>query len=188
MNQEVYGGPVTREFLEGLFLPDFIINQMYINGTYYHPTFLYESVWNLLGVFLLLYLRRVNLRQGELFLSYVIWYSVGRFFIEGIRLDYLLIGGFLKTAQVISVVLVIGSIVLWIYRRKQPNTPRYLDRAISAKKRKTKEEKVNSLRQGYNERWFRWRLCPTSVAYQRIKYGGARVKSFMTMAISSFRE
>ncbi len=47
MNQEAHGGPVTREFLEGLFLPDFIINQMFIEGIYYHPTFLYESLWNL---------------------------------------------------------------------------------------------------------------------------------------------
>lgn len=65
VNQEVYGGPVTREFLESLHLPEFIINQMYIDGTYYHPTFLYESLWNLAGFFLLLFLRRVNLRQGK---------------------------------------------------------------------------------------------------------------------------
>ncbi|MEW8987866.1 MAG: prolipoprotein diacylglyceryl transferase, partial [Bacillus sp. (in: firmicutes)] len=65
INQEAHGGEVTRSFLEGLFLPEFIINQMYINGTYYHPTFLYESIWNLLGFILLMSLRRVNLRQGE---------------------------------------------------------------------------------------------------------------------------
>ncbi|TXK89448.1 prolipoprotein diacylglyceryl transferase, partial [Parageobacillus sp. SY1] len=64
MNQEAHGGPVTREFLESLHLPDFIINQMYINGQYYHPTFLYESLWNLAGFLLLLWLRRVNLRRG----------------------------------------------------------------------------------------------------------------------------
>ncbi len=133
MNQEVYGGEVTREFLESLYLPDFIINQMYINGAYYHPTFLYESIWNIVGVILLLLLRRVNLRQGEIFFSYVIWYSIGRFFIEGIRLDYLLIGGFLKTAQVISIVLIVCSLALWIYRRKKGNIPRYLDRAVQTK-------------------------------------------------------
>ncbi len=143
MNQEVYGGPVTREFLEGLFLPEFIINQMYIDGTYYHPTFLYESLWSLIGVVLLLWLRRFNLRQGEIFFTYVIWYSVGRFFIEGIRLDYLLIGGVLKTAQVISIVLVVGAVILWIYRRKQPHTPRYHDPALptKAKKKVTNKKK-----------------------------------------------
>ncbi|OLS34675.1 prolipoprotein diacylglyceryl transferase [Alkalihalophilus pseudofirmus] len=142
MNQEVYGGPVTREFLEGLMLPEFIINQMYINGTYYHPTFLYESIWNLLGVALLLYLRRVNLKQGEIFFTYVIWYSVGRFFIEAIRLDYLLIFGVLKTAQVISIILVIGAIILWVYRRKQPGTKRYLDPALPETKAKASSKKT----------------------------------------------
>lgn len=146
MNQEVYGGEVTREFLENLYLPDFIINQMYIDGAYYHPTFLYESIWNIVGVILLLCLRRLNLRQGEIFFSYIIWYSVGRFFIEAIRLDYLLIGGGLddgglKTAQVISIVLIVGSIILWIYRRNNPNTPRYHDNVSKTKSNKKKIKK-----------------------------------------------
>lgn len=64
MNQEAHGDEVTRQFLEGLHLPDFIINQMYIDGVYYHPTFLYESLWNFAGVILLLALRKVNLRRG----------------------------------------------------------------------------------------------------------------------------
>src|SRR5690606_5567573 len=118
MNQEVYGGEVSREFLESLFLPDFIINQMYINGTYYHPTFLYESLWNFIGFFILIWLRRVNLRQGEIFFSYLIWYSIGRFFIEGMRLDNLMIGDALRTAQIVSIVLIIGATFLWTYRRK----------------------------------------------------------------------
>lgn len=77
-----------------LHLPNFIVNQMYINGFYYHPTFLYESLWNLIGLALLLILRRQNLhRIGELFLSYFIWYSLGRFFIEGLRTDSLAFNG-----------------------------------------------------------------------------------------------
>ena len=52
MNQEAHGGEVTRSFLENLYLPDFIINQMYIDGVYYHPTFLYESLWNLARAYL----------------------------------------------------------------------------------------------------------------------------------------
>ena len=51
INQEAHGGDVTRTFLENLQLPEFIINQIYIDGTYYHPTFLYESIWNLLALF-----------------------------------------------------------------------------------------------------------------------------------------
>ncbi|WP_028393579.1 prolipoprotein diacylglyceryl transferase [Bacillus cihuensis] len=117
MNQEAHGGEVTRAFLENLHLPNFIINQMYIEGTYYHPTFLYESLWNLLGVAVLLILRRSNLRRGEIFLSYVIWYSVGRYFIEGLRTDSLMLTETLRIAQVISIVLIVVAIVLWVYRR-----------------------------------------------------------------------
>lgn len=117
MNQEAHGGEVTREFLESLHLPDFIINQMYIQGTYYHPTFLYESLWNILGFIVLIFLRRFNLRRGELFFSYLIWYSVGRFFIEGMRTDSLMLGG-LRAAQLMSIGLIILSIIFIIVRRQ----------------------------------------------------------------------
>ncbi|MBD8004578.1 prolipoprotein diacylglyceryl transferase [Bacillus norwichensis] len=118
MNQEAYGGEVSRAFLENMHLPEFIINQMYIKGTYYHPTFLYESVWDIVGFILLILLRKVNLHRGELFLSYVIFYSIGRFFVEGMRMDSLMLTSSLKMAQVISLVLIAGAVVLWIYRRK----------------------------------------------------------------------
>jgi phosphatidylglycerol:prolipoprotein diacylglycerol transferase len=128
MNQEAHGGPVTREFLEGLFLPDFIVNQMYINGQYYHPTFLYESLWNLAGFIALMLLRKANFRRGELFLTYVIWYSVGRFFIEGLRTDSLMLTESLRIAQVISIVLVAIAVAIIIFRRaKGYSKVRYLD-------------------------------------------------------------
>ncbi len=119
MNQEAHGGPTTREFLESLQLPEFIINQMYINGAYYHPTFLYESLWNFAGVALLLIIRRtLPLRRGELFLSYFIWYSIGRFFIEGMRTDSLMLTETLRIAQVISIVIIVAALILWVVRRK----------------------------------------------------------------------
>ncbi|MEK4014300.1 prolipoprotein diacylglyceryl transferase [Peribacillus sp. FSL M8-0224] len=128
MNQEAHGGEVTRSFLENMHLPEFIINQMYINGTYYHPTFLYESIWNILGVIILLSLRKVNLRRGELFLTYVIWYSIGRYFIEGLRTDSLMLTESLRIAQVISVVLIAVAIALVVYRRVRGHADkRYLD-------------------------------------------------------------
>ncbi|MFL6558726.1 MAG: prolipoprotein diacylglyceryl transferase, partial [Bacillus sp. (in: firmicutes)] len=131
MNQEAHGGEVTRAFLENLHLPEFIINQMYINGAYYHPTFLYESLWDFAGFFFLLFLRRVNFRRGELFLTYVIWYSVGRFFIEGLRTDSLMLGS-LRMAQTISIALVVGALAILIYRRtKQLTDKRYLDQENS---------------------------------------------------------
>ncbi|MFC4324243.1 prolipoprotein diacylglyceryl transferase [Litchfieldia salsa] len=118
MNQEAYGGPVTREFLENLNMPTFMINQMLIEGQYYHPTFLYESIWNFTGFIILLLLRRINLRQGELFLSYIIWYSVGRFFVEGMRTDSLMLTETLRMAQLISILLIVGSVIVWYLRRK----------------------------------------------------------------------
>ncbi|MGE7606178.1 prolipoprotein diacylglyceryl transferase [Peribacillus frigoritolerans] len=128
MNQEAHGGEVTRSFLENMHLPEFIINQMYINGTYYHPTFLYESIWNIIGVIILLSLRKVNLRRGELFLTYVIWYSIGRYFIEGLRTDSLMLTESLRIAQVISIVLAVVAIALVVYRRVRGHADkRYLD-------------------------------------------------------------
>lgn len=117
MNQEAHGGEVTRGFLDNLFLPDWIINQMYIDGKYYHPTFLYESVWNFIGLVILIALRKVNLRRGEMFLFYLTWYSFGRFFIEGMRTDSLYLIGDLRTAQVISLITIAVAVILFFYRR-----------------------------------------------------------------------
>jgi phosphatidylglycerol:prolipoprotein diacylglycerol transferase len=139
INQEAHGGEVTRAFLENLQLPEFIINQMYINGAYYHPTFLYESIWNFVGFILLILLRKVNLRRGEMFLSYVIWYSVGRFFIEGMRTDSLMLTESLRMAQTISAVLIIAAVVVLLYRRaKGYSNIRYLDKEVSKKGSKRK--------------------------------------------------
>ncbi|ELY0463262.1 prolipoprotein diacylglyceryl transferase [Listeria innocua] len=126
MNQEAHGAETTRSFLEGLHLPEFIINQMYIDGAYYQPTFLYESLWNVLGFIVLLIIRRTKIRSGELFLSYVIWYSFGRFFIEGMRTDSLMWGDF-RVSQVLSLLLIVLSIGLIIYRRVKMNPPYYME-------------------------------------------------------------
>lgn len=117
INQEAHGGPVSRGFLENMFLPNWIIEQMKIDGVYYHPTFLYESLWNFTGVVLLILLRRVNLRRGEMFLTYVIWYSIGRFYIEGMRTDSLYLVGELRAAQVVSLLSVAIATIIFVYRR-----------------------------------------------------------------------
>ncbi|OMP68271.1 prolipoprotein diacylglyceryl transferase [Domibacillus epiphyticus] len=133
MNQEAHGEEVTRSFLENLQLPEFIINQMYIDGVYYHPTFLYESIWNIIGFALLLLLRKVNLRRGELFLSYVIWYSIGRFFVEGLRTDSLMLTDFLRIAQVLSLTLIVAAAVIFLFRRLKFTLPRYNDMSNEGK-------------------------------------------------------
>jgi phosphatidylglycerol---prolipoprotein diacylglyceryl transferase len=144
MNQEAHGGPVDPAFLQSLQIPQFIIDQMYINGQHYHPTFLYESLWSLVGVALLIYLRRVNLRRGHLFFGYVIWYSFGRFFIEGLRTDSLMMFDLLRTAQVVSLVSIVGAVILIVYRHKMGlDYERYLD-AEPEKKVVKKQKKKKS--------------------------------------------
>ena len=120
MNQEAHGGAMSAAAYENFhqYLPDFIMNQMCIEGTYYYPTFLYESFWNILVFIGLIMLRRKNPLRGEIFLSYLMMYSIGRFFIEGLRTDSLYVVPGLRTAQLISVVLIILAVSLIIYRRK----------------------------------------------------------------------
>ena len=118
-NSEAHGGVVTREFLESLHLPNFIINGMYINGAYYHPTFLYESLLNLICFIVLMFLRRnKKIRLGVLVGIYLMWYAVVRFFIESLRTDALMLGS-LRMAQVISVVLFVIGLVLVILSQKK---------------------------------------------------------------------
>ena len=116
MNQEAHGGPVTEQFISKF--PQFIQNRMLINGTYYHPTFLYESIWDL-GVFIFLMLfRKKQKYEGQILAYYFILYSIGRFFIEGLRTDSLMLGP-LRMAQVISLgFILIGVILNYVLSKK----------------------------------------------------------------------
>lgn len=126
INQEAHGGEVTRDFLESLMLPEFVINQMYIDGVYYHPTFLYESIWNIIGIVIILLLRP-HLKIGQSILFYLIYYSIGRFFIEGLRTDSLMLTESLRAAQMISIALIVGAIIVWVYRNMKYDLPKYKD-------------------------------------------------------------
>lgn len=127
MNQEAHGGPTTRASLQAMHLPKFIINQMYINGTYYIPTFLYESLWDFAGFILLLFLRRVNLKRGELFMSYVVWYAIGRSYIEGLRTDSLMLGPLRVSQWLAGLLIIVGIVLIGYWRLRKPDRPRYLD-------------------------------------------------------------
>ena len=129
INQEAHGGPTTLAFLQSLHLPDFIINQMKIGGIYYQPTFLYESFFNLIGLLIILLLRHKKhlFKQGEIFMLYLAWYSVVRFFVEGMRTDSLYLWGSIRVSQMLSVILLIVVIVLFIYRRRIVKPKWYLD-------------------------------------------------------------
>ncbi|PKR08834.1 prolipoprotein diacylglyceryl transferase [Staphylococcus aureus] len=124
MNHEAHGGPVSRAFLEQLHLPNFIIENMYINGQYYHPTFLYESIWDVAGFIILVNIRK-HLKLGETFFLYLTWYSIGRFFIEGLRTDSLMLTSNIRVPQLVSILLILISISLIVYRRIKYNPPLY---------------------------------------------------------------
>lgn len=106
-NQEAHGGEVTKEFISRF--PGFIQNGMFIEGTYYHPTFLYESIWNLAVFAILMVIIKKTSKNGLTFFTYVGLYSVGRFIIEGLRTDSLMIGP-IRVAQLVS----LSGIVIWL--------------------------------------------------------------------------
>ena len=116
-NSEAHGGPVTQTFISKF--PNFIQKGMLIDGVYYHPTFLYESMWNVMVCLILIYLLTKTFKKGTVFFSYIGLYSIGRFFIEGLRTDSLMFAG-IRVAQLIS----LAGIALWIifiainYKRK----------------------------------------------------------------------
>ncbi|MBR3198772.1 MAG: prolipoprotein diacylglyceryl transferase [Bacilli bacterium] len=114
-NGEAHGSLTTLSHLKGMNLPSFIIKGMKIDGVYYIPTFLYESLWCLLGFIIMILVRhKKNIKIGYLTGFYFIWYSLERFFVEGMRTDSLMLGLF-KIAQIISIIMFICGIVIFIY-------------------------------------------------------------------------
>ena len=122
-NQEAYGAAVKSLN----YLPSFIRDQMYIDGSYRHPTFIYESSWTLLGILLILILRRKPqfLRQGEITAFYLIWYGFGRMIIEGMRTDSLMFAG-LRVSQWLSMILILVGLAIIIYQRRK-KAPYYVE-------------------------------------------------------------
>ncbi|NBK46220.1 prolipoprotein diacylglyceryl transferase [Staphylococcus delphini] len=129
MNHEAHGGPVSRSFLESLHLPQFIIENMQINGIYYQPTFLYESIWDVIGFIILITIRR-HLKIGETFFIYIIWYSIGRFYIEGLRTDSLMLTETIRIAQAVSIVSIIIGVVFIVWRRLKKDVPLYREAKV----------------------------------------------------------
>lgn len=101
MNQEAFGQIVDPSYYR--FFPRFISDQMYIDGYYRQPMFLYESIANLIGFILIRYVfqKKGKRRHGDLLWAYLMWYGMVRIVIESFRSDSLMIGPF-KTAQLIS--------------------------------------------------------------------------------------
>lgn len=113
-NSEAHGPLTTLAYLKDMNIPDFVIKGMYINGNYYIPTFYYESLWCILGFIILMVLRYVLKKHNKGILTsvYLIWYGIGRVYIESLRTDSLMLGN-IKIAQLVSILsIVVGIIVL----------------------------------------------------------------------------
>ena len=122
-NQELYGAPTDLPW-KLYIAPEHRLPE-FSTVSYYHPTFLYESILNLLNVFLLLWIGRrygKNLKTGDIFLIYLISYPVIRFFMEMLRLDSSTVGGF-NANQTLMVVVAIGSAaaLFWRHRKTAQN-------------------------------------------------------------------
>lgn len=121
VNIEAYGGPTELPWRMGIYA--------YVDGVRQymevHPTFLYESLWNLLGFALLVQIaRRWRKFDGQMFLSYFAWYGVGRGFIEGLRTDSLYLFDWtigdqpIRVSQALSLVMVLVSAFMLFYNIK----------------------------------------------------------------------
>lgn len=117
-NSEAYGSITTYTRLKELYVPEFVIKGMHINGNYYLPMFYFESLWCLLGFIILLFIRRIKtIKNGQIVCLYIMWYSVGRFFIEMYRTDSLLVGN-TRVAQVVSIILFAGAYIVLLIKAK----------------------------------------------------------------------
>jgi len=120
-NSEAFGRPTNLPWK--LLIPPEQRPPGFENFRYFHPTFLYESLWDLFifGLLMVLFFRYPQAKRGTLFLVYTFTYSLGRLWIEGLRTDSLMLGP-LRVAQVVSllgIVIGIGGLV-WLYGLKHP--------------------------------------------------------------------
>lgn len=118
-NREAHGG-VTDSFLRMG-----ILNPVTGEYTYYHPTFLYESVWNLIGFVLLHFLSKKRKYDGQIALGYLAWYGFGRMIIEGMRTDSLWWGPF-RVSQVLAGLTFVAGAAVLIVLRFRPHDPENL--------------------------------------------------------------
>ena len=106
INQEAYGRPTSLPWA------------IHINGIGVHPTFLYESLWNLIIFIFLMAIRKKKKFDGQMFTLYMMLYSFGRFFIEGLRTDSLMLGEF-RVAQLLSLALIFTGAGIYYSKSKK---------------------------------------------------------------------
>lgn len=127
-NQEAFGGNTTLPWgMTGDIIRSGVNGSDYITSQPVHPTFLYESLWCLLG-FLILHILSKKLYKfpGQIFCGYLVWYGCGRFLIESLRTDSLMMGN-IRASQLVAIVTVIGGIILFfVFRRHAHSLPKTL--------------------------------------------------------------
>ncbi len=118
VNQEAFGAATGSDWF-GMISPS--VEAVLGEGELAHPCFLYESIWCLVGVYLLHRRSKKRLFSGEIILSYCVWYGFGRAFIELLRTDSLYLGA-IRVSSLLSFLLCVGSAVaLYVIRRKIKN-------------------------------------------------------------------
>ena len=123
MNREAFGAPTYSFLRMGLY------NTLTGQTEYYHPTFLYESVWNLCGFVLLHFLSKRRKYDGQIALCYAAWYGLGRCIIEGLRMDSLYWGSFRVSQVLAGISCVVAVIVLiWQHFREHPKEKLWVNR------------------------------------------------------------
>ncbi|MEJ5230416.1 MAG: prolipoprotein diacylglyceryl transferase family protein, partial [Pseudothermotoga sp.] len=118
-NYEAFGGPTNLPWK--MYVPLRFRPVGYLQYEYFHPTFLYESIWDLFIFFLLTrYMNKDRKNFGEVFALYFCLYSLGRICIERLRLDSLYLGN-LRTAQLFSAIMIVVGFALFVQRRRDLN-------------------------------------------------------------------
>ena len=114
MNGEAYGYEVPTDSLLYPFRMGLLSEYTHTGGEmhFYHPTFLYESLWNITGFIIICFLYRKKKFNGQVALMYLSWYGFGRMFIEGLRTDSLLVGGFRISQVVGAVCFIVGTMLI----------------------------------------------------------------------------
>ena len=94
------------------------VNNMYMDNAYRQPTFLYESIWCIIGFIILMIIRKYTKKKGTITSIYLIFYGIGRFLIESLRSDSLYIGMF-RISQIVSIIMIILGLILLMRKDKK---------------------------------------------------------------------
>jgi len=116
-NREAFGAETDSFFRMGLY------NTITGVTTYFHPTFLYESLWNAVGFVLLHFASKKRTYDGQVALLYAAWYGLGRSFIEGLRMDSLWWGPF-RVSQLLAAISCAAAVSLLIWQARKPHDPK----------------------------------------------------------------